>query len=249
MSSAALVGHDGSIDWCCFPRFDSPSVFASILDPDVGGHFRINPVNPFTTHQEYQHDSNVLVTTFSIGPAWYPSPTSCPLPTMTTTTRRRLPTPSTRYIASSPACRARWRCVWISSPGTTTAVSHPPSVRCVAVPVAGAVEARGGRQTQALLASIPLPFDERGVVCDFTLRQGQTETFVLAYGSGRPGSVARLRTAEKLGLYAALLAGAGGTDELSGAVARRCGAFLPGSSPDDVPQHRGHRRCPHHQPA
>ena len=62
----------------------------------------------------------------------------------------------------------------------------------------GAVEVRGGRQTQALLASIPLPFDERGVVCDFNLKQGQTETFVLAYGSGRPGSLSRMRTAEKL---------------------------------------------------
>ena len=66
MSSAALVGTDGSIDWCCFPRFDSPSVFAAILDPDVGGHFRIAPATPTTdTQQAYVGDTNVLRTTFT----------------------------------------------------------------------------------------------------------------------------------------------------------------------------------------
>ena len=48
MSSAALVGTDGSVDWCCLPRFDSPSVFASILDEDIGGRFRIQPSGAYT---------------------------------------------------------------------------------------------------------------------------------------------------------------------------------------------------------
>jgi len=43
MLSAALVGKDGSIDWCCLPRFDSPSFLATILDDEKGGKFQIRP--------------------------------------------------------------------------------------------------------------------------------------------------------------------------------------------------------------
>ena len=65
MSSAALVGTDGSIDWCCFPRFDSPSVFAAILDEDVGGRFKISPAGTvLESSQKYLPDTNILETTF-----------------------------------------------------------------------------------------------------------------------------------------------------------------------------------------
>ena len=43
LHTVALVGTDGTIDWYCCPRFDSPSVFAAILDADRGGLFRISP--------------------------------------------------------------------------------------------------------------------------------------------------------------------------------------------------------------
>ncbi|HET9299246.1 MAG TPA: trehalase-like domain-containing protein, partial [Candidatus Polarisedimenticolaceae bacterium] len=62
--SAALVSREGSIDWLCWPRFDSPSVFAAVLDPVRGGAWRIAPTGPFRSHQAYAEDSNVLVTTF-----------------------------------------------------------------------------------------------------------------------------------------------------------------------------------------
>ena len=45
--TVALVGTDGSIDWCCLPRFDSPSAFAATLDDDIGGRFRIPPYGTF----------------------------------------------------------------------------------------------------------------------------------------------------------------------------------------------------------
>jgi hypothetical protein len=43
LHTVALVGTDGTIDWYCCPRFDSPSVFAAILDADRGGSFRFSP--------------------------------------------------------------------------------------------------------------------------------------------------------------------------------------------------------------
>jgi GH15 family glucan-1,4-alpha-glucosidase len=63
--SAALVSNTGSIDWLCWPRFDSPAVFASILDPARGGTFRIRPTNASTTTRRYVADSNVLETSFA----------------------------------------------------------------------------------------------------------------------------------------------------------------------------------------
>ncbi len=62
--SLALVGLDGSIDWCCFPRFDSPSVFGRMLDP-LAGRFAVAPVGRATTTRAYLPATNVLETRFT----------------------------------------------------------------------------------------------------------------------------------------------------------------------------------------
>jgi GH15 family glucan-1,4-alpha-glucosidase len=64
MRSAALVGTHGSIDWFCFPHFDSPSIFAKILDSKKGGHFSVRPSSRYTTKQFYWPDTNVLISRF-----------------------------------------------------------------------------------------------------------------------------------------------------------------------------------------
>ena len=64
LQTAALVTTDGTIDWFCCPRFDSPSVFASLLDHDRGGYFRIGSEADCVTKQLYLPSSAVLVTRF-----------------------------------------------------------------------------------------------------------------------------------------------------------------------------------------
>jgi GH15 family glucan-1,4-alpha-glucosidase len=65
LQTAALVATDGSIDWFCAPRFDSPSVFGSLLDANRGGHFTVRPTaDVFTSKQMYLPDTAVLITRF-----------------------------------------------------------------------------------------------------------------------------------------------------------------------------------------
>ncbi len=67
LRSVALVGRDGSIDWCAFPHMDRGSVFAAILDHRRGGRFRVHARGGETQNQEYISDSNVVKTTFRSG--------------------------------------------------------------------------------------------------------------------------------------------------------------------------------------
>ena len=65
LQTAALVATDGTLDWFCCPRFDSPSVFASLLDADRGGFFRIRPDrDDYVSKQLYLPDTAILVTRF-----------------------------------------------------------------------------------------------------------------------------------------------------------------------------------------
>jgi GH15 family glucan-1,4-alpha-glucosidase len=65
MHTVALVGMNGSIDFMCFPEFDSPSVFAALLDDEKGGRFQLHPVlEEARPRQIYLPDTNVLITKF-----------------------------------------------------------------------------------------------------------------------------------------------------------------------------------------
>src|SRR5512147_1275992 len=81
LQTAALVTADGTVDWFCSPRFDSPSIFGALLDCRRGGHLRTRPADgAFATRQLYLPDTAVLVTRLltqaGLGSWW----TSCPSP-------------------------------------------------------------------------------------------------------------------------------------------------------------------------
>jgi GH15 family glucan-1,4-alpha-glucosidase len=78
LQTAALVSTGGTVDWLCLPRFDSPSVFASLLDADRGGRFRIAPEGTnYVAKQLYFPDTAVLITRFMSPDGSARSRTSC----------------------------------------------------------------------------------------------------------------------------------------------------------------------------
>ncbi len=200
MSSAALVGTDGSVDWCCFPRFDSPSVFGAILDPRIGGHFRISPAAPgFKASQQYLPDTNILETAFT-GPGGEVSITDFMPLTGDDDGDPDTPPPDPPHeihrIVTCHSGQVELRCDFRPRHDYARAVPGFRPLRSDSG--GGAVQVYGGCQTMTLLASIPLPFDGQRESFAFTLSQGQTATFVLAYGNGRFTSLERRRTARKL---------------------------------------------------
>jgi GH15 family glucan-1,4-alpha-glucosidase len=63
--TAALVGRDGSVDWLCLPRFDSPACFASLLGTEEHGRWLLRPLGEYTSTRRYVDHSTVLETTFT----------------------------------------------------------------------------------------------------------------------------------------------------------------------------------------
>lgn len=62
--SAALINADSSIDWCCLPQFDSPSVFGKIIDENIGGNFKIDCDDSYNINQHYIKNTAILCTRF-----------------------------------------------------------------------------------------------------------------------------------------------------------------------------------------
>ena len=69
--SAALISKTGSIDWCCLPEFDSPSVFAKLLDENIGGSFEIRVDDSYEITQKYEKYTNILITSFKSGEDYF----------------------------------------------------------------------------------------------------------------------------------------------------------------------------------
>ena len=118
LQTAALVTTDGSIDWFCAPRFDSPSVFGALLDDERGGRFRIRPAGTkYTSKQAYFPDTAVLVTRFFTADGLGQVVDFLPPAGSAATT-------TTGWCASCSAYGAGSASKWSWPPGSTTAAGR-----------------------------------------------------------------------------------------------------------------------------
>ncbi|NIN70676.1 MAG: glycoside hydrolase family 15 protein [Gemmatimonadetes bacterium] len=192
MHSAALVGVDGSIDWFCYPHFDSPSVFAAILDEKKGGHFKICPrnVTHVTTKQYYWPDTNVLVTRFlspdGVGQIVDYMPVGVPHGERGSHWLVRRVQIVRGAMAFAMECRP--------------AFNYAREEHSLDVTSEGACFRTPG-QSLGLVTDIPLQEDGGGVRAEFSLDRGQTAIFVLREIEGGVGCGLGLSPEEEFELF------------------------------------------------
>ncbi|PWT88564.1 MAG: glucoamylase [Acidobacteria bacterium] len=169
MHTVALISVNGCIDWLCFPHFDSPSVFAAILDDQKGGHFSIAPAQKANTiKQVYWPDTNVLVTRF-LSPDGVAELTDfMPIGAPEDRTGRHDLMRQVRVVRGSMSFRMQCKPAfnYARDSHTTTinkngAIFDSPSL------------------SLALLTQIALRKDGNGAVAEFSLDENQTASFYL----------------------------------------------------------------------
>jgi len=174
MHSAALVSADGSIDWLCFPRFDSPSVFAALVDDADGGYFRIRPAGDFRCDHSYPPDSNVLVAEFR---------TDSGVATLTDF----MPVADEITECDHDLVRV----VRCQSGSVGMEVEFKPRLGYGRSPTAVSVNGRSAvarlnGDCLSMTASVPLKAVKGGARARFTLREGQWTAFVLRWNDDSP---------------------------------------------------------------
>lgn len=172
MHTVALVGINGSIDWLCIPHFDSPSVFAALLDDAQGGQFRISPVDndqTVTYKQFYWPGTNVLITRF-LAPHGAAELTDF----MPIGRSGQGETRSHQLIRRLTAVRGTIEFAMECRP----AFNYGRDKHTTAITAGGAAfESQG--LTLGLATDVPLQPENDGVVSRFTLHEGETAVFVL----------------------------------------------------------------------
>jgi GH15 family glucan-1,4-alpha-glucosidase len=164
LRTAALVAIDGSIDWLCLPCFDSPSVFAAILDDRRGGVFKLGPTFERAAHRQfYWPGTNVLVTS-----AFSPDGESQVIDFMPVFNRGTRLVRRVEVLRGSVPFRMECR----------PAFNYARSEHETHLLANGALFRSDGLGLE-LAASLRLCQEGSGVVSDFVLEEGQTATFVL----------------------------------------------------------------------
>ena len=166
MRTAALISERGAIDWLCFPRFDSPSVFAALLDDQQGGSFRIEPSEPCTSYKQlYWPDTNVLTTRF-LSPAGVVE------------LHDFMPVSSTAQWEDQIVRRVSCVRGTVDIHVLCEPAFDYARVRANTVITANGAVFEGPGVMLTLSSEVPLTRTERGVEARITLRQGEKTTFV-----------------------------------------------------------------------
>jgi len=168
LHSIALVGTDGRIDWYCCPRFDSPSVFGAILDKEKGGFYRIAPVvDDWVPKQLYLPDTNVLITRFLTPTGVGEVQDFMPIAGGASEHRHRL-------IRRVLGVRGEMRFRVDVQPRFDYGREQHETIFHEA-----GVLFRSPEVSLALETRVPMDFAQDGAFGEFTLRPGETATFVL----------------------------------------------------------------------
>jgi GH15 family glucan-1,4-alpha-glucosidase len=171
MRTVALVGMDGSIDWFCYPNFDSPSIFGAILDSTKGGSFKILAhAESLVRKQMYWPGTNILVTRFLLSDG-------------IAELQDFMPVGNPDY--GQHLCR-RVRCVKgvvRISLSCRPALNYGRDSHRTTVNSSGAVF-ESSSLSISLSSTVPLTQDETGgVTAHFLLREGEHQVFVLTGGA------------------------------------------------------------------
>jgi GH15 family glucan-1,4-alpha-glucosidase len=178
--TAALVSRAGSVDWLCFPRFDSPAVFARILDPD-GGHFSIRPAGDFQASRAYADQTMVLETTFV---------TAAGTTTLTDAMAMGRNERGHDLGAGSPGVLLRRLACTSGEMDIEVSCAPRPEyglIQPILEPIAGGVAARGGAGRLLLSAPCVFVIDGATAKARLHLKAGQQVCFALAHAqAGEP---------------------------------------------------------------
>ena len=177
MVSAALVSRDGSIDWCCLPRFDSPSIFAAILDYDKGGRFGIEPHSHFESSQSYLTDTNVLHTVFQTETGT--ATLTDFMPCYRGAHGRLVQFNEIHRLAECTHGEVDLKAIFQPKPEYATVVPYLDITKY-------GVVVTGGRTHVSLSSSVPFKALGDQATATFKLRYGDKAAFVLRYDSARP---------------------------------------------------------------
>jgi GH15 family glucan-1,4-alpha-glucosidase len=189
LHTVALVGTDGSIDWCCLPHFDSPSVFGAILDDEKGGYFKISAISAERCKQLYLPDTNVLLTRFYCADGIAEVTDFMPIESRSL----RYAPPNYHQIirrVSTVAGHLRFRLECFP------ALNYAREKHEIHSFPQGAVFAASSRSV-GLVSPVPLAIEGNGVVAEFSLPRGKTATFF--FRQADQGSEANLLIPEKTG--------------------------------------------------